>query len=127
MSDPVELWRRIHESFKPHITEVDSNPQAAMERVAMKCLGLTIRQPFHALNCTVREEILEWASLHELKRYHPRAEPRRPGGPIVVLLYEGKRFVLEGNNRVNAWIEQKSKGPFRAIVVEPHGESNVGG
>ena len=124
MSDTVELWRQIHESFKCHITRIDSNAQAAMERVAMKCLGLTVRRSFNALNCTVREETLETASLHELKLYHPRAEPRHPGGPIVVLVYEGKKFVIDGNNRVSVWIKRKMKGPFTAIVVEPHAMSS---
>ncbi len=68
MNDTVELWRQIHESFKWHIIPgVDLNAQAAMECVAMKCLGLTVPQPFNALNCMVREEILGGASLCKLK------------------------------------------------------------
>ena len=122
MSDPVELWRQIHESFEWHrIKGFDSDAQAAMDRVAMKCLGYS----FNDTNCTVREELLKWASLHELKlRPGQTTEPRRLGGAIVVLVYEGKRFVIDGSRRVNKWIKQKSKGPFRAIVVEPHTTSS---
>ena len=85
----------------------------------MKCLGLPVPQPFNALNCSVREEILDRDSLHQLIRHHSRDEPRHPGGPIVVLLYGGERFVIDGNNRVGEWLEQDIQGPFRAIVVEP--------
>ena len=118
MSDPVELWRQIHESFKGHIIPgFDSDAQAAMDRVAMKCLGYS----FNNTNCMVREESLDGVSLHKLKlRPRQTTEPRHPGGPIVVLRYGGEMYVIDGNRRVNAWIEQKSKGPFRAIVVEPH-------
>ena len=116
MSDPEELWRQIHESFKWHrIRGIDSNAQAAMDRVAMKCLGFS----FNSTNCTVREEMLEAAALHELVLKHDSTKPFHLKDPIVVLLYQGKRFVIEGNNRVNTWIEQKFEGPFKAIVVEP--------
>ena len=117
MNDAVELWRQIHESFKHHIIPgFDSSAQAAMDRVAMKCLVFS----FNATNCTVREVILDGASLHELERKHERTKPRHPGGPIVVLLYEGKKYVIDGNRRVNVWIERKFRGPVRAIVVEPY-------
>jgi len=122
MSDPEELWRQIRESFEWHrIRGFDSDAQAAMDRVAMKCLGFS----FNPTNCTVREEMLKWASLHELKlRPGQTTEPRDPGGAIVVLVYEGKRFVIDGNRRVNSWIKQKAPGPFKAILVEPHAMSS---
>ena len=120
MSDAEELWQQIHESFKHNhlIRGFDSDPQAAMDRVAMKCLGFS----FNSTNCTVREEMLEAAALHKLVLKHGRTKPFHLKDPIVVLVYEGKRFVIDGNRRVNKWIKQKEKGPFKAIVVEPHVE-----
>lgn len=117
MSDPEELWRQIRESFEWHrIRGFDSDAQAAMDRVAMKCLGYS----FNDTNCTVREETLDETSLQKLKlRLGQTSEPRRSGGPIVLLRYGGEMYVIDGNRRVNKWIKQKSKGPFRAIVVEP--------
>ena len=120
MSDTGELWRRIHKSFKYHRTDTDPDAQAAMDRIAMKCLGLTVPKSFNATNCTVREELLSTTYLRELKLYHQRANPYHLRGPIVVLLYGGAKVVIEGSTRVNAWIERKIKGPFTAIVVEPH-------
>jgi len=87
-----------------------------MDRVAMKCLGVS----FNHKNCTVREESLDNASLKGLVLRHKGTRPSYPGGPIVILLYKGKKYVIDGNNRVNVWIKQKISGPFRAIVVEPN-------
>lgn len=120
MNDTLELWRRIHESFEYHRGESDPDAQAAMGRVAAKCLGLSTPKSFNVTNCAVREELLSATSLHDLKRYHQRASPYHLNGPIVVLGYGGDRVVIEGNNRVNAWIARKFEGPFSAIIVEPH-------
>jgi hypothetical protein len=58
--------------------------------------------------------------LPKLKRYHERDQPFHLRGPIVVLPYRGDSYVIEGNTRVNAWINRRLRGPFSAIVVQPH-------
>ena len=57
--------------------------------------------------------------MHELRLYHSRAHPYHLNGPIIVLLYEGAKVVIEGNTRVNAWIVRQVEGPFSVIIVEP--------
>ena len=117
MSDTGELWRRIHESFEYHRKATDPDAQSAMDRIATKCIHSPTRRSFNANNCIVREELLSAASLHELKRYHSRAIPYHLNGPIVVLLYDGAKLVIEGNSRVNARIARQVEGPFSAIMV----------
>jgi hypothetical protein len=119
MNDSRELWCRIHESFKYHREATDPDAQAAMDRIATKCIRLSTRKSFNANNCAVREGLLEATSLHELRLYHSRAHPYHLNGPIIVLLYEGAKVVIEGNTRVNAWIAGQYPGPFEVIIVEP--------
>lgn len=115
-----ELWRQIHNSFEYHRKPTDPDAQSAMDRIAMKCLGLPVRRSFNATNCRVREELLSAASLFNLQTYHNRTTPHPLGdGPVVVLAYDGAKVVIDGNNRVNSWRADNQKGPFRAIFVEP--------
>jgi len=120
MNDTGELWRRIHESFEYHREATDPDAQAAMDRIATKCIRSSTRKSFNANNCAVREGLLAATSLHELRLYHSRANPYHLDGPIIVLLYDGAKVVIEGNTRVNAWIARQFEGPFGVIMVEPH-------
>src|SRR6266850_7625354 len=120
MDEPAQLWRRIHAAFEAHRKPTDKNAQAALERVAVKCLGLANRQAFNASNCSVREAQLGRQSLLALKVYHERSRPVRGGGTIVLIFYGGSYVVLDGNNRVNQWRAQNAPGPFDAIIIEPN-------
>ena len=122
MSEDIELWKRIQAAFEAHCGPGDRHAQDALERVAAKCLHSPQRQALNASNCDVWEENLSSESLAELQVYHSRALPLRSNGPIVVLLYQGHRVVIDGNNRVNAWRVQQAPGPFDAIMIEPRAE-----
>ena len=119
MSEIEKLWRRIHESFEHHREATDPDAQAAMDRIATKCIRSPTRKSFNASNCTVREDLLPANSLRGLRLHHSRANPYHLNGPIIVLLYNQDKVVIEGNNRVNAWIALQFKGPFSMITVEP--------
>ncbi len=119
MNDSRELWRHIHESFEYHREATDPDAQAAMDRIATKCIRSSTRKSFNAINCSVREGLLEAPSLHELRLYHSRAHPYHLNGPIIVLLYEGAKVVIDENTRGNAWIARQFEGPFGVIIVEP--------
>ena len=113
------LWHQVHAAFEFHRKKADPNAQAAMDRVAAKCIGSSTPVSFNATNCLLREELLSSVSLHELTLYHKRGTPYHRKAPIVVLLHKGKKIVIDGNTRVNAWIAHGDKGPFSAIIVEP--------
>lgn len=85
----------------------------------MKCLGLAVRKPFNRTNCSIREEVLSVDAIRQLVVYHNRDRPANMEGPIVVLIYDGRRFVIEGNTRTNAWRAGQYGGPFTALVLEP--------
>jgi hypothetical protein len=119
MEEAAGLWKAIYESFEYHRKDVDPDAQSAMNRVAMNCLHLSMRRSFDPSNCRVYSELLKPEQLHGLKRYHEREAPYHLRGPIVVLSFQGQPYVIEGNNRVNAWVNRQFRGPFSVIFVVP--------
>ena len=120
MSDTDALWERVHDAFKAHQIEgIDHTTQMALDRIAAKCLRLS----FNLLNCTVREEFLSLDDLRGLKPYHDEDQPSQDWGSIVVLIYKGERVVIDGNKRVNKWVNEESTVLRSALIIEPHGAS----
>ena len=114
MSDADILWRQIHAAFEAHrIPGIDRTPQMAMDRIAAKCIGFS----FSPDNCEVDEEVLSLDNLKQLKRYHKEANPARNDEPIIVLVYDGDRFVIDGNKRVNKWVNDEDATSRRALIV----------
>ena len=113
------MWSTVFESFEYHRKAEDPNAQSALDRVAMKCLGLAQRKSFNPNNCSIREELLSPERLREIVVFHSRNYPVKMEGPIVILAYEGRSFAIEGNTRTNAWRAGKFGGPFTAVVLEP--------
>ena len=115
MSEAEVLWSQIHAAFKAHqIPRIDQTPQMAMDLIAAKCIGLS----FNPDNCDVNEVMLSLDDLKQLKRYHKEANPKRDGDAIVVLVHDGYQFVIDGNKRVNKWVNDEDATPRRALIVK---------
>ena len=121
MSPNERLWSRILAALEAHRKPgVDADAQAALERVAAKCLGSVEPIRLNPSTCSVREELLSSAALRDLIVYHPRKSPKRSHGAIVILANLNCRVVIDGNNRVNLWLAEQAPGPFEAIVIVPN-------
>ena len=57
--------------------------------------------------------------LLELEVYHARTTGYPSIEPVVVIVWQDRSVVIEGNTRVNKWRCSGSTGPFPAIVVTP--------
>ena len=44
--------------------------------------------------------------LTELPRGHDNAAPKQQNCPIIIAIHEGQERLLDGNNRINLWINQ---------------------
>jgi len=102
-----ELWQRALASFERHSTSArPQDLQFALNRIAAKCIAkqlAPVTQSFDPSNCILHEEQLSPAQLCALERYHDRAVTKNDREPVVVLLYQGRRIVVDGNTRVNKW------------------------
>src|SRR5262245_38709949 len=109
------LWAEARALFEPHRMPIDRDGQAALNRIAAKCL----RFSFDSTTCAIWEEALTLDDLNRLEVFHRDAKPGREVEPIVVLSFKGKRYVIDGNKRVNAWRATGKPQTRRAIVIEP--------
>lgn len=114
-----DLWEQVYATFEAHRLRTDPDAQAALNRIAAKCLGLSEVRSFDPSNCRVRRELLRQEALRTLKRYHQRKEPLRDYEPIVVIEWRGRSWVVDGNTRVNKWIADGAPQPRSAIIITP--------
>jgi hypothetical protein len=122
-----ELWNLVHTAFEAHRRRpADFDSHTAFERVAQKCLGLTERRHFNAENSNIQLEFLSRGDLDDVTVYHDRSEPKGDPelhhGPLVMIDIHGKRYAIDGNNRVNLWRDSGANGPHIAIIVKPRDE-----
>jgi hypothetical protein len=110
-----ELWKEALAAFAGHRLGVDRNAQAALNRIAAKCVGFS----FDSTTCSIHEEVLDAEALHRLRVFHDIATPAREVEPIVVLSFKGARYVIDGNKRVNLWKAAREPQPRRALIIEP--------
>ena len=64
-----------------------------------------------------RSEKRTTEQLLQLSIGHPRDKPQHLDGPIIVFDYEGEERLLDGNTRINHWIE---KGNTERHLVHVH-------
>src|SRR2546430_8600351 len=119
-----ELWAQVYESFKWHVNAfTDSGPQDTLNRIAAKCMtkkaDAVATRSFDPSNCFLREARLSPEQLTQLDRYHERRVPQFEVEPVVVLRYEGRGIVIEGNTRVNKWCAEGGSRLRSVIFIEP--------
>jgi hypothetical protein len=129
MSTPqTDLWQEAFNAFKAHHRGNDDE-QATLNRIAAKCLAkradAAVTNSFDPSNCEIREEHLALDQLNELERYHDRRVPSRDVEPVIVLEYEGRRVLIDGNTRVNKWLSEGGTRLRRAIVIKPASERSA--
>ncbi len=118
--DLAQLWRQALSQFEFHRQSTDPTALDAMNRIAQKCLHLDQRPSFGPSNCKIRSVWLSRAELSQLHRFHPRTKGYPSTEAVVVMDVGGKLVVVEGNTRINRWLEEGRAGPFAALVVTPN-------
>jgi len=114
MNNQKVLWEQVYAAFEAH--KVHQTPEINLNRIAAKCVGLW----FEPSNCTVHEEFLSLDDLRSLKLYnYDDDKPQWEIEPIVILVYGGERFVIDGRRRVTRWVKQAEDQPRRAIIITP--------
>lgn len=108
------LWSAIYGALEWGMPKKDLSAQYRLNRLA--------REYFSDLDawlgedtCKARYDNLPITSLN---RCHRRANPQMIDGPIIVLSYQGKLVVIDGNNRVNAQYLLNAQKIMPAIVIE---------
>lgn len=121
MSETNILWHQALAAFAPHqLRGIDHTPQMALDRVAVKCLRISLKLFFNSSNCNISQTLLPFSELDKLTRYDKLdANPHCECEPIVVLVYNGQRYVIDGRRRVTKWLNEDSTKPRLALIIEP--------
>lgn len=111
----AELWARALAAIP--VKKKDGTPQAALNRLANEYFRRKPAESFDPSRCTIKEVALSPEELASLETHHTDGAPRYTGGAIVVVEFDGRRVVVDGNNRVNYWRAQRDNQPHMALIV----------
>jgi hypothetical protein len=117
--DGVKLWKSALAQFEFHRQSTDPTALDAMNRIAQKCLNLAAKPSFSPATCSIRAASLSRTELSQLKRSHQRTKGYPSTEAVVVIEFSGYLVVVEGNTRVNRWLEEGREGPFLTLIVTP--------
>ncbi len=53
-----------------------------------------------------------------VRAVHERDVPRCEDGPIIILLYKGKYYLIDGQTRTNLWLKTGNVGPHDVVVIK---------
>ena len=87
--------------------------------------GVKRRMDFPALKFVtmkIRREVWNTDQLEKLVEKHHRIEgldEEHELRPIVAVQYEDVFYLIDGNNRVNKWIDEGNTKPHKVYILEP--------
>jgi hypothetical protein len=120
-----DLWKAVHAAF-PYTSDV---VQAEINRIAAKCLKKAGVQAgvvaVDSSTCDVIEVDMAGKELASLIRYHDRTRLTGRSTPIVVVRTDGKDIVIEGNNRINNWVNCGDVTTRRVLVIIPRAPAST--
>jgi hypothetical protein len=67
----------------------------------------------------ILEEFWPTAQLKDFPSWHTRIKPARTDAPLIVFRGWGRLCLIDGQTRVNSWIDTGNNGPHRVLVIEP--------
>jgi hypothetical protein len=113
----TDLWQAVYAAF-PYPSD---RVQSEINRIASKCLkkalGWTQPVVLDASTGDVREELIHAKDLPGLICHHSRTNVTNRTTPIVIVQASGTLIVIEGNNRVNKWVNEGNLNPCRALII----------
>lgn len=99
-------WLRFH--IWPALG--DTTPLDAFNRLLAKNVRPDGWEPTHRFAVTPeqiesRREYWTTSALARIARAHDRARPRNTECPIIIAVYDGTERLLDGNTRINYWVQ----------------------
>lgn len=121
-TDQKSLWKEIERVLSYHQKASDPTPIHTLNRLfrehLTECKASFI---IDKENCRVFIEDVGWEQADQL--IQPDRVTRNPshmGEPIVVVVYQGARYLIDGRRRVNQCVYERSQAPLTALLIEYH-------
>ena len=114
---PDDLWRLAYSSLEHHRKAKDHSANAVLNRLVNERFPSGPRLELNETTCVVSEHEYSTRELESFEKWHDRDTPARDGGSIVIVECRGRHLLIDGNNRVNRWIQENSSDLHNAIVI----------
>src|SRR5438309_9254 len=115
--DTPALWQYVYEVMGSDLPPEDASPQARLLRFTQEFAPAC--NAVDPTTCEIQLESWHMTEVAVAERRHTRARPRDLNGAVIVVLYSGGRFLVDGCNRVNSWLRHGNQ-EFHNVVVIRH-------
>lgn len=112
------LWELAYSCLEHHRKSNDGTANDALNRLVREYVPAARDVRLGEENCSIREESWTNDQLAQVARRHSRANPKHEAGPLLVVVYNGVGYLVDGNNRVNKWIAQQDIGFHPVLIIE---------
>lgn len=111
-----ELWALVNETlwWKPK----DASPAACLNRLTNERLS-GAKVALGPGTAVVREERWLTYELSRLERKHSKAHDFDDNRPIVVVEFDGRLILVDGNHRVTRWIASGHNVERQLLIIRP--------
>jgi hypothetical protein len=110
-----ELTRELFSLLSWHMHHTDESPRDTLNRLVFKGFGLDISYR----KIKVKEAEMGTSALISIRGDgHCNSQPKSVSVPIIIFAYGPIRRVLDGQNRINHWIDSGDPGPHRCLIVK---------
>jgi len=115
-----ELWSLVHNTLRPKPT--DASPNACLNRLTNERHSGSeiVLNPDTAL---IRDEIWSFDRLRTLDRWHCRMHDFDDDRPLIVVDYDNRHLLVDGNHRVTRWITLCQRMDRRVLTVQLTGKA----
>ena len=110
-----ELWKRVDRAIAQARNRAETISE--LNRLFGKQGRGAPANHFSEENCTIRREFLTPQQLDKFWRGHTKAEPRQVGAPLVAVEFRGHTYMLDGTNRINAWLRDGNTEAHETISL----------
>jgi hypothetical protein len=122
--DARQLWETLERALSYHRTRGrDVTSIDALNRILAKARS-SLDEPSEGLprlspeTCTIRLQRWTTSKLDAIRRgKHQRDRPRCANLPVIVVEYEGREYLIDGQTRINRWTADGNDGPHEVIVL----------
>ena len=113
-----ELWDLVYGAL--WWERKDASPTACLNRLTNERLSGS-KLALDPTTAEVREEWWQTNELSRLERKHNKVHDFDDDRPIVVVEFEGRLILVDGNHRVTRWLASGHNVERQLLIVHPHG------
>ena len=119
---PNALWKRAYSAVLPN-SDIAS-AQGQLKKLVNERFGRAGGIEVNEQDWSIRTEVVSMDRIKDFERKHNRASPRQFDGPLVAAEFRACQFLIDGTNRVNRWLLERSSREHEVLIISFLGRAN---